>query len=397
METLAHVKKETLWPAFGLSLGAAVGVGLSRFSYALLLPSMLKSMNWSYTIAGSLNTANALGYVAGSVSAYILVRHVRPSHLFIVGLVVTVLSVLVTGLFSDILWLMTNRFLSGVSGAWVLACGAAVIAARFGHAGRRRMATGIFFAGAGIGIALSGIVVNPLIAGLGAPAWPQAWLALGVVGLIASVWPILEATKVMSAANAASPGRLRVDGLGPIFVGYFFFACGYIVYMTFIFAWMRTHGISWQFGTVAWTILGGGVALSPFIWRSALDSWNPIITLAASCSLTLVGTLAPTYFSSAPSILISALLFGLGMFIAPSSVSILVQRTMPPNDWAKGITMFVTIFSVGQAVGPIGAGWVADNYGLGTSLFVGAALLALASTLPLVSLLTVPVPASADS
>ncbi|MHB8225252.1 YbfB/YjiJ family MFS transporter [Acidithiobacillus sp.] len=68
----------SLLPAFGLGLGVAVGVGLARFAYALLLPAMRESLNWNYVAAGSLNTANALGYIVGAVSAYFLLRKIRP-------------------------------------------------------------------------------------------------------------------------------------------------------------------------------------------------------------------------------------------------------------------------------------------------------------------------------
>ncbi len=387
MRTSTDKNSGTLWPAFGLGLGASVGVGLARFSYALLLPSMRTSLDWNYALAGSLNTANALGYVAGSISAYLLLRRLRPSYLFSLGLIVTSLSVLATGFQSQLLWLMAIRFLTGISAAWILVCGGALVAARYHlHLALRRVATGIFFAGAGIGIAFSGVVVNPIIAKFGAQAWPEAWLALGIVAVIASIWPLLEARNITGAANSASVGALDLCGLVPSLLAYFLFACGYIVYMTFIFAWIQVQGMSWQFGTVAWLVLGGGVALSPFIWRRALDSWNPAVTLAASCSMTLLGTLLPAFSSTVPSVLISAWLFGLGMFIAPSSVAILVQKTMTSNHWAKGIAMFTTIFSFGQAIGPIGAGWIADNGGLKMSLLAGAALLAAASCLALIGL-----------
>ncbi len=167
----------SLWPALGLGLGVAVSVGLARFAYALILPAMRENLNWNYVAAGSLNTANALGYVVGAVFAYFLLRRIRPSQLFITGLLLTVMAVLVTGLRSDLLWLTTTRLLAGIGAAWVFACGGALVAARYqAHQSLRRVATGLFFAGAGIGIAVSGLVVNPIIAVFGNQAWPTAWL-----------------------------------------------------------------------------------------------------------------------------------------------------------------------------------------------------------------------------
>ncbi|WP_298168969.1 hypothetical protein [Acidithiobacillus sp.] len=50
--------------------------------------------------------------------------------------------------------------------------------------------------------------------------------------------------------------------------------------------------------------------MSPFIWRRALDTWNPAAILAASCFVTLLGALLPAFFASAPSIILSTALFG---------------------------------------------------------------------------------------
>ena len=377
----------TLFPAVGLSLGVAVSVGLARFAYALLLPAMRESLNWNYVAAGSLNTANALGYIVGAVSGYFLLRSIRPSHLFTSGLLLTIVAVLATGLRSDLLWLMSTRLLAGVGAAWVFACGGALVAARYhAHQALRRVATGLYFAGAGIGIAVSGLVANPIIAILGNLAWPTAWLALGVVSAIASIWPILEATRIAGEANVVSTGALNLSGLLPSMLAYFLFACGYIVYMTFIFAWIQAQGLSWEFGTAAWFVLGSGVAVSPFIWRRALDTWNPAVILSASCFVVLLGALLPAFFASAPSMILSTALFGSGMFIAPSSVAVLVHRTLDANQWAKGITLFTIVFSVGQAIGPVSAGWIADSAGLTRSLYFGAALLAVASGLALIKL-----------
>jgi len=54
--------------ALALSLGAAVSLGLTRFSYALLLPPMRADLAWSYFLSGAMNTGNALGYFIGALA-----------------------------------------------------------------------------------------------------------------------------------------------------------------------------------------------------------------------------------------------------------------------------------------------------------------------------------------
>ena len=50
--------------AAALSLGSAIALGLARFAYALLFPSMKPDLGWSFAQAGAMNTANALGLSA---------------------------------------------------------------------------------------------------------------------------------------------------------------------------------------------------------------------------------------------------------------------------------------------------------------------------------------------
>jgi len=63
--------------AVGLALGAAVSLGVTRFAYGLLLPPMRADLQWSYTLAGAMNTANALGYLVGALGTPWLLRAFR--------------------------------------------------------------------------------------------------------------------------------------------------------------------------------------------------------------------------------------------------------------------------------------------------------------------------------
>ena len=53
--------------ALALSAGAALSLGITRFAYGLLLPTMRADLSWSYTLAGAMNTVNALGYLLGAL------------------------------------------------------------------------------------------------------------------------------------------------------------------------------------------------------------------------------------------------------------------------------------------------------------------------------------------
>src|ERR1700693_5473960 len=85
----------------GLAMGPAVGLGLGRFAYALLLPSMRLELGWSYAQAGAMNTANAAGYLIGALAAAALAARFGNKRGFLLGLLLTAASLLATGLTSD--------------------------------------------------------------------------------------------------------------------------------------------------------------------------------------------------------------------------------------------------------------------------------------------------------
>lgn len=64
--------------ALALSLGAAVSLGITRFAYGLLLPPMREDLGWSYTLAGAMNTFNALGYLIGALRSALADAAFRP-------------------------------------------------------------------------------------------------------------------------------------------------------------------------------------------------------------------------------------------------------------------------------------------------------------------------------
>ena len=69
-----------------LSLGPVVATSFARFAYALILPPMRAELALNYAQAGALNTANALGYLAGALLCARYVSRLGNRALFCGGL-----------------------------------------------------------------------------------------------------------------------------------------------------------------------------------------------------------------------------------------------------------------------------------------------------------------------
>jgi predicted MFS family arabinose efflux permease len=115
-----------LLTALLLSFGPTVSNSFARFSYALVLPAMREDLQLSYSQGGWLNTANALGYLAGAILTWTLVRRTGNRLIFSAGMVVTAASLLATGLTTDFAVLTTARLLAGIGGAMVFITGGAL-------------------------------------------------------------------------------------------------------------------------------------------------------------------------------------------------------------------------------------------------------------------------------
>ena len=92
-----------------LSLGAAVSLGITRFAYGLLLPTMRADLGWSYTLAGAMNTANAAGYLVGALMTPGLLRRCKATSLMWLGSLLASVFMATSGFFTDAPSLLIQR------------------------------------------------------------------------------------------------------------------------------------------------------------------------------------------------------------------------------------------------------------------------------------------------
>jgi predicted MFS family arabinose efflux permease len=389
--------------ALALSLGAAVSLGITRFSYGLLLPPMRDDLGWSYTLAGGMNTANAVGYLFGALAMSWLVQRSAPTRVLLWGSVLATVLMAASGFFITPVPLLVQRLLAGVASALVFSTGgllAARLAAQQPH--RSGFLLGLYYGGTGLGIVLSAVGVPLLLAAAAgqAHAWAWAWWGLAVLCALATallVWPArvlaVQAAAVgahalvAQAASAPAPdamaGRVfRVRDFGFALAGYAGFGVGYIGYMTFVIALLREQGSSTAAITTYFALLGLAVMASSRIWAGLLDRHRNGRALALLNALLGVATLLPALTAAWPLVIVSGLLFG-GVFLSVvASTTALVRHNLPPSQWAAGIGAFTVAFAAGQIVGPTVVGLIADGPGglarglvfSAVALWVGAAL-----------------------
>lgn len=345
------------------------------------MPAMQEDLGWSFAQASWMNTANALGYVLGTVTGFLLLARVPTRRLFQGGLVLCSVSVLLMALDLGIAWLIAVRVLSGVGAAWAFSTGGTLVGELYeGDARRRGAAIGVFFGCAGVGMIITAASTPALFEAQGAAAWPVAWLCLGVICSVVMAWPLWEAReRGLSPGHGSNGVALVRRPLWSPMLAYFGFAVAHSGYVFFVFAWSRAQSLSWLHGAGMWVVLGLGVLVSAAIWKGALARWSPTRTLAACCLAVGVGGALPLAHLQIGMIYASALLVGSSLFIAPSAMAVLARNVFPPPRRAAGLMVFSIVFSIGQSLGSWGFGHLADRFSLTTVLVASSAGLILAS------------------
>jgi predicted MFS family arabinose efflux permease len=377
--------------AMVLALGAAISLGVTRFSYGLLLPAMRSDLGWSYTLAGAMNTVNALGYLLGALSMPRLLRRFDAVQILLFGAASASIFMALTGFFTTAEPLLIQRLMAGVASAWVFVAGG-LLAAQLGvrHAERSGLILGVYYGGVGLGIVFSTLLVPSVDYFMDSKShvWPQAWavawwfLALGCV--VASLALVLKsaalrqfvqptASKQTASTASQKVVQFKWATFAYALVGYGMFGVGYIGYMTFVIALLREQSASTTTITVFYALLGLAVMASSRIWAGLLDKYKGGQALAFLNFLLGCAIVIPALTTWLPALVFSGVLFG-GVFLSiVASTTALVRHNLPPSAWVGGISAFTVVFAAGQIVGPTMVGWIADGEGgLARGLLISA-------------------------
>ncbi|MEM7345722.1 MAG: YbfB/YjiJ family MFS transporter, partial [Chloroflexota bacterium] len=216
--------------------------------------------------------------------------------------------------------------------------------------------------------------------------WRTAWVVMGVLSIIFALFG-------RNAAISISPPQAQSQGgsstffspkLIPTIVCYFLFGFGYITYMTFVISLLRSGGVGSSGVTIFWFIFGVATMANSFIWSRLLDAAKGGQALAVVLAITAAGNILPILSTSNFTVYLSAILFGGAALTVVSAATNIMRKSLPVGGWARGIALVTIVFSVGQTLGPLVSGYLADlssslisGFVLSASILFLAALLAL--------------------
>jgi predicted MFS family arabinose efflux permease len=372
-----------MWVVVGLAMGPAVALGLGRFAYALLLPAMRADLGWDFAEAGSMNTANAAGYLAGALVAAPLAKWAGGRRLFAVTLLFTAITVAASGLTADFSMLLALRLAAGFTGALAFISGAGLVAAAATGGSRSRAPTllGVYFGGAGIGIIASAVAVPSLLDTVG---WRGGWLVLGalaIAGAALGCFVLRRSPEPAQATGARAGSGWSPRAMAHSLFAYGLFGAGYIAYATFIIAYLRSdEGFTAASVALFWSILGLTSVAAAFLWGPILSRLTGGWGTAATIAVVMIGAAVPLVWSRPAGAYLSAILFGGSFLSVVAAVTAFARKAAKPHAWTAVIAVFTVVFGLGQCIGPILSGALSDGpSGVRSGLWLSVGLLAAGS------------------
>ncbi|HYI85187.1 MAG TPA: YbfB/YjiJ family MFS transporter [Acetobacteraceae bacterium] len=373
----------TLAPALGGMLALASALGIGRFVYTPILPAMAEALGLSKTAAGLIASANFLGYLAGALAAALPRLPGGRRARFLGALACGAVATAAVGWADTLPAFLLLRLVGGAASAFVLVFGSVLVLDRLARAGLDRWAA-LHFAGVGLGIALSALLVDAL-QGAGA-GWRALWLAAGAAATVAvplAAWLVPAGEE--ATAGAPPPGnednRTSLPrGLGLLTLCHGLFGFGYVVTATFIVAAVRASpGLRALEGAV-WLVVGLAAMPSTAGWGWAGRRLGVLPAYALACLAAAAGVAAGGLWQSPAGALLAAALLG-GTFMGITALGFAAARALAPKQARNSSALMTAGFGLGQVAGPLAAGRLLDATGgsFAVPSLVAAAALALAA------------------
>ncbi|PKM82540.1 MAG: MFS transporter [Firmicutes bacterium HGW-Firmicutes-14] len=386
------------WVVLGMGTLAVFGaLGLARFGYTMVLPTMQADLGLNNGQAGLLATVNLIGYLALSIIGGALAARFGIRLIAALGLVLVGAGMVFTGLAADFSLIAMWRGLTGIGS------GAANIAvmglwpAWFSKQ-KRGLASGIAVSGSSIGLIFTGLFVPWVISEYGEDAWRICWFIFGSIALVlaASAYLVLRNNPEENGDKSHEGGGVtRVDsgpGVKPIQWGlvylslpvwklgliYTAFGFSYIIYMTFFVKYLIGNcGYTGVEAGRLFMYMGWLSLLCGLVWGMVSDSIgrkNTLIILfsihAVAYGLFAMGTTAYHFTGS-------AILFGLTAWSIPAVMAAACGDMLGPKLAPAALGFITLFFGIGQALGPVVGGGIADATGSFSTAFIVASVVSL--------------------
>ncbi|WP_263832528.1 YbfB/YjiJ family MFS transporter [Sulfurospirillum oryzae] len=355
-------------------------LGLARFAFGMILPSMQGELLMNATEAGIVGSANFVGYFIGLFVTSQFYRKFGAATLITRSLLTQAISMIFMALapnyWSAAMIFAVTGFFGAQANIAIMTYIAQVVPSHI-----KGQATGLVVAGIGCGIITSGIIV-PYLEFFPFPEWRVGWSLFALI-IVLIAWfahGTLKAFPIHSSLSSHHDSlefKTILSSRAFLKTGVLFgiFGMTAIMFMTFfVLTAVRKWGVSTEISGTFWSILGIASLFSGPLFGFVSDRMGRYKTLGI---LFLVQATAHAMLASTlPSgwLFVSATLFGLSTWAVPSIMATLSTELFGTQHTARILSLLTLFFGVGQIVGPLLSGIMIDFTGDFSVSFITSAL-----------------------
>ena len=324
-------------------------MGIGRFAYTPLLPTMRLDAGLTLQMAGLLASFNLAGYLIGALIAMSRVAHVFRIRFIATASAAIVVTTAAMSLSSDI-WIPA-RFVTGVGSGVVFVL---TVSLMLDLASRTNSRAGmsVLFCGVGAGIIAAGCF-SPVFVAIGGSRF--AWRAFAVIAAVASIASIIVLGKHEEPTKHSPPSTAEAKagaGFGWLLLLYGVEGAAYVIPATFLSAMAgATPGIG-ILRTMAWPVVGLVALPSAMFWNSCSRRLGHARALIAAAIVQAVSMLSPFFLSPPLAIVIVSAALG-GTFIGLTAIGTALGRTLMPGRGNVAVGVLTGIYGIGQIIGPL--------------------------------------------
>ena len=353
------------WRTVGLTLAAsAVAQAFGRFTYALLLPAIQRDLDISYTLAGTIGSANLFAYLAGSIAASYASTRLTPTTIIKYGIALSTIGLAMAWWAPSLTWLFIAMIIAGFAGAviWIPAPG---VAGASVEPARRGFATGLTGAGIGVGVVIASLVASLTRSSQGDAGWRTVYgveAAIGIVVFAAVVtWLRSDATGPSERVRLSSvrmvPGWLQLLG------GYMSFGLAYALFTIFLVASLE-EDLGWSAASASTMFLVLGIATIPggISYGVLSDRIGRRPAMVLGYAGMAVGALLVRVPITAVGVA-AVVIFGLSFSGVPTVIAATVSDSVDARRFGAAFGAITVFFGISQIIAPQLGGWLFDSTG----------------------------------
>ena len=337
----------------------ALAIGIGRFTYTPILPFMLEELNITKTVGGLIASWNFFGYLCGSLLSILSIFTKRIKFIFFVSIVFSISTTFLMSINDEIIFFIIVRFISGLSSAFVLIFGTALILPSIQAFGKKSLSTSHFM-GVGFGIVISSILVT-ILGDLGLH-WNDLWIGVALLSVILAI-PIFICTPNETIAHSHSKKSKYINNFGfsLIIISYGLYGFGYVILGTFISAMAReTTGLE-STEMYVWLLVGLAGIPMVIVWPWFGNKIGNDLALFLACAIMGLGILMPVLLQNKVGITSASILLG-STFIPITALALLEGQSRYSGSIRVSTAILTSSFSVGQMIGPYFGGVIIDLY-----------------------------------